>query len=245
MDRYSRSVSDRRAAAARRLTGSHLPVGLDADAVVTAALALIDADGVAGFTIRQLGERLGVSAPTIYWHVGSKAALLDQVVERVLSNMMLDTDPDQTWDRRLRLFITAAREQLLAHPHVLDLLPAATSRAVTQWSAEALAIMRQAGLTDEDAGTYAKVLLLQVLGYARAEAAVRTARSMEPVAGSSGLTYRVRPELVRPELGPDAVLMGTYDLDVQLRIMIDLLVAGVEAAIERARPGRPNPDRAG
>jgi AcrR family transcriptional regulator len=44
--------------------------GLDADAVVTAAAELADADGLAELTLARLAERLGVRSPSLYAHVG-------------------------------------------------------------------------------------------------------------------------------------------------------------------------------
>jgi len=57
-------------------------VGLDVNAVVAAAIVLLDEQGLHGFTIRALSARLGVKAPTIYWHVGSKDQLLESVIEQ-------------------------------------------------------------------------------------------------------------------------------------------------------------------
>ncbi|MBL7501265.1 TetR family transcriptional regulator [Frankia sp. CNm7] len=238
-----------RQAAGERQPVSRLPVGLDAEAVLTAALALIDEHGVSGFTIRRLGEQLGVSAPTIYWHVGSKAALFAGVVDRVLSSMMIDTDEGETWERRLRLFMTAAREQLLAHPHVLDLISPIPSRAVSRWTREALAIMRQAGFADADAAAYTKATLFHILGYARAEATIRTVNRMEPVPGATGLVYRVKPDppgtdaahQATSDADPASALMRVYDLDEQHRVVTDIFVAGIQAGLEKARASRQEP----
>ena len=44
--------------------------GLDADAVVGAAAALADAEGLEGLTLARLASGLGVRAPSLYAHVG-------------------------------------------------------------------------------------------------------------------------------------------------------------------------------
>ena len=63
---------------------------IDADAIVTSALGLLDETGVGGFTIRALADRLDVSAPTIYWHVGSKAKLMELIVDRVVADLAVE-----------------------------------------------------------------------------------------------------------------------------------------------------------
>ena len=60
-------------------------VGLDADKVIDAAVALSQGDGLATWTLRDLGERLGVAPSVIYHHVGGREALSRHVVERILT----------------------------------------------------------------------------------------------------------------------------------------------------------------
>ena len=52
--------------------------------IVDAAVALIDESGLQGLTLRSLASRLGVSAPTLYWHVKDKRHLLDLVAQYVV-----------------------------------------------------------------------------------------------------------------------------------------------------------------
>src|SRR5262249_9148205 len=119
---------------------SRRPVGLDSDAIVAAALALIDECGAASFTIRALGAQLAVSAPTIYWHIGSKARLYQAIVDRVVGDMAKTGHSRGSWEERLRRFLTAARTQLLAHPGVMELMRSVHSPAFERWAAEALGI---------------------------------------------------------------------------------------------------------
>jgi AcrR family transcriptional regulator len=63
---------------------------LTRDAIVGAALALVDAEGLAGLTTRRLGERLGVEAMSIYHHFPSKHHLLDALVDHAISTIPLE-----------------------------------------------------------------------------------------------------------------------------------------------------------
>jgi AcrR family transcriptional regulator len=216
---------------------SRRPVGLDSDTVVAAALALIDERGAASFTIRDLGSRLGVSAPTIYWHIGSKAQLYEAIVDHVVGDMAVTGQSKGSWEERLRRFLVAARTQLLAHPGVMELMRLVHSPAFERWAAEALDIMSEAGFGDRDAATYARTALLHALGCAHVEATTaRTVSYMEQVPGEAGtLEHRVKPELLADHLESRIASMTSYDLDEQHRIMTDVFIDGMRAALARAR----------
>lgn len=55
--------------------------------ILDAALAVIQEDGVAGFSTRKLGERLGCEAMSIYHHFPSKGHLLDGLVDRAIGSI--------------------------------------------------------------------------------------------------------------------------------------------------------------
>jgi len=56
--------------------------GLTRDAVVDAAVALADREGLEALTMRRLGAELGVEAMSLYNHVSSRRALLAAIAER-------------------------------------------------------------------------------------------------------------------------------------------------------------------
>jgi TetR/AcrR family transcriptional regulator, tetracycline repressor protein len=53
-------------------------------AIVDAALALMAEGGLEAVSFRRIAGRLGVSAPTLYWHVESKRHLMDLMAEELL-----------------------------------------------------------------------------------------------------------------------------------------------------------------
>jgi TetR/AcrR family tetracycline transcriptional repressor len=79
---------------------------------------MIDDEGLTGLTLRGVAGRLGVSAPTLYWHVKDKRHLLDLVADQVLAEV-----PDSTRTPRdgesipewLAESIRLRRALLLAH----------------------------------------------------------------------------------------------------------------------------------
>jgi AcrR family transcriptional regulator len=97
--------------------------GLSRVEMLTAALALIDADGVEALSMRRLGKALGRDPMRLYRHASSKDALLDGVVELVLSELPGPAVPEGgDLEKALRRTAHAFRALALAHPHVVPLL---------------------------------------------------------------------------------------------------------------------------
>jgi len=86
--------------------------------IVQAATELLDAGGESALTLRALTVRLSTGYGAIYHHVADKgdvlAAATDDVITRVLSGTVTDTDPRETL-RRLALGLFDAID---AHPWV-------------------------------------------------------------------------------------------------------------------------------
>jgi AcrR family transcriptional regulator len=62
---------------------------LTRERIVDAALQLVEAEGLAAFSTRKLGERLGCEAMSIYHHFPSKQHLLDALVEHALASVVV------------------------------------------------------------------------------------------------------------------------------------------------------------
>jgi len=82
---------------------------LSRDRIVTAAFDLVAAEGLAAFSTRKLGDRLGCEAMSIYHHFPSKHHLLDAMVDRAIDS--LEAPPTELAPiERLRRFLYAYRE---------------------------------------------------------------------------------------------------------------------------------------
>lgn len=57
---------------------------LNRDQVLREAMRLLDDDGLDALSLRNLAARLGVQAPTLYWHVKNKSALLDALADAIM-----------------------------------------------------------------------------------------------------------------------------------------------------------------
>ncbi|HEY2277867.1 MAG TPA: TetR/AcrR family transcriptional regulator C-terminal domain-containing protein [Streptosporangiaceae bacterium] len=86
--------------------------------IVATALDLLDEAGLDGLTLRQLAARLGVRAPTLYWHVRDKRELLDLLAAAILEEALAawrEPQPGQPWWEWLAARARVMRAALLAH----------------------------------------------------------------------------------------------------------------------------------
>jgi TetR/AcrR family tetracycline transcriptional repressor len=92
-------------------------VALDRQQIVREAVALLDADGFDHVTLRKLAARLGVQAPTLYWHIPNKAALVTAIAEQILTPLPArPAAPEERWQDWLIEVASGLRRALLAHP---------------------------------------------------------------------------------------------------------------------------------
>ena len=88
------------------------------DAIVTAAIGLLDREGLSALSMRRLAEELGTGAASLYWHVGSKDGLLDLVMDEIIGEGKVpDPDPEH-WQEQLK---QVARDQRAASDYIASL----------------------------------------------------------------------------------------------------------------------------
>ena len=118
------------------------------DAIVTAAVQLLDREGLAALSMRRLAEELGTGAATLYWHVGSKDGLLDLVFDHVIGEGKVpDPDPER-WQEQVKDVARAQRAASLRHPWLvrasIGRIPMGPN--ALHYSERILAILRAGGL---------------------------------------------------------------------------------------------------
>src|SRR6201991_5062729 len=70
------------------------------DDVIHTAIQLLQEVGLDGLTLRRLANELGISAPTLYWHVRDKRELLDLMAETMMRDerdKLPPIDPGLDW----------------------------------------------------------------------------------------------------------------------------------------------------
>jgi TetR/AcrR family tetracycline transcriptional repressor len=91
---------------------------IERDAVVRAAIRLLDAQGLQGVSTRRLAEQLGISGPSLYWHFENKRELLDHMAEAMLADALPSPDPavaEPDWRKWLTIAARAIRRAMVSH----------------------------------------------------------------------------------------------------------------------------------
>lgn len=130
----------------RRPGGS--PGSLTKDKVIDAALALLDRQGLAAFSVRDLARALDVFPAAVYWHVTSRNQLLALMVTRVLAGIAPPGDTPLPWQDWLRVFFRRYRDAIRRHPEIAPLIGAQLlSNASIDFALidHMLAVLEQAG----------------------------------------------------------------------------------------------------
>lgn len=112
-----------------RSQGQH--AGIDARAILRAAIQVADKDGLSALSMRRLGAELGVEAMAVYHHIPSKDALLDGIVEELAAATSVPQLNATNWQKGLRTYARAQLDNLALHPNLVTLIlsrPAVTER---------------------------------------------------------------------------------------------------------------------
>nr|WP_314089734.1 TetR/AcrR family transcriptional regulator C-terminal domain-containing protein [uncultured Shinella sp.] len=98
--------------------------GLSLERIVATAVAVLDAEGLDGLKMRQLADRLGAGAMSLYWHVSNKEEVLDLALDSVLAYRGPPPDTDrQDWREDIVHMVEDWRASMLHHPWSASLLP--------------------------------------------------------------------------------------------------------------------------
>jgi len=150
------------------------PPQIDRAAILDAALTLADEQGLEAVTMHAVARRLDVTPMALYRHLDGKNALLDGLVEQLLTSYP-QPSAGTAWDDRLTAIATAIRSTAKRHPAVFPLL--LTRPAVTTASRRARDTVREAlrdgGLPEAEVAQAERLISSAILGFATSEAAGR------------------------------------------------------------------------
>src|SRR3954453_3457632 len=75
---------------------------LTRDAIVEAALALLEREGMQGLSMRKLAQELGAGAASLYWHVGDKEELLSLMLDRIVGEAEVREPSGEDWREQVK-----------------------------------------------------------------------------------------------------------------------------------------------
>jgi TetR/AcrR family tetracycline transcriptional repressor len=144
---------------------------LSREAIVNAALRVLDREGVAGLSMRRLGVEVGSGAGAIYWHVANKEQLLQLVFDRVIGELPLPAPDPERWQDMLKQAARDTREVMQRHPGIAQLsfgrIPLGPNAIrYHEWH---LSLLRAGGLPDRVAALAGDLIHLYVGAFAYEE----------------------------------------------------------------------------
>ncbi|MGB8876648.1 MAG: TetR/AcrR family transcriptional regulator [Solirubrobacteraceae bacterium] len=232
-----RRVSSRPKATPRR-------TGLSVEAIVDAAIEVLDESGVAGLSMRRVADRLGTGAASLYAYVSGRDELLELVFDELIGRVPLPEPDPERWREQIHESLGELLEILASHR---DAALAGLGRIPTSpkalAGAEALtAVLRAGGLSDQAVALGLDQLLLYVCACAF-ERGLFAHSGMNQVEVDEYFAdidrfYAALPAERFPVLASIGEEMATYDAQARFTFGLDVLLAGLEAVDRRSRRAR-------
>jgi len=212
----------RTGSAARRAPPGPKP-GLTRSAVVEAALAIADAEGLEGVSMRRIAGALGVAPMGLYRYFANKDALLGALYDAALGGYDPRAHARGDWRARLASAFGWFRRALVSHPAVLPLAArhAGIGQTSDRISEHVLALLREVAVDDAEAARAFFALVGYVVGFAILEHAALGQRRAAGIADAdewlrlSRLRFEALPKSEYPSLVATAEHIGSYWTDAQ------------------------------
>jgi AcrR family transcriptional regulator len=216
--------------------------------IVGAAVQVADTEGLDAVSMGRVAAELGAAPMSLYRHVSAKEELLELMVDAAWGDSPGPLAPGEDWRGGLSRWAWALRAGARRHPWVVRIpisgLPIMPREVA--WFEDALACLRDTGLTE---ARKASVIML-LAGYVRnlatteadIEAAVRTS-GLDPATWMSSYADLLR-RLTDPQQFPALtafIAAGVFDVadgpDDEFIFGLDRILDGIELLIQ-ARTGR-------
>jgi AcrR family transcriptional regulator len=206
---------------------------LSRERIASAALSLIDAEGLEQCTMRRLGASLGVEAMALYHHLPTKGDLLDAVMELLLEEMDRPAPADAPPLQRVRRMMRSYWEIAVRHPRAFVLLAARrfnTDHAFQLYE-QILQAFADAGLNAADSARW-----FRLIGGFASGAGMAYAASSEVVPDATSLRLEHAPENIPyPHVRAVAPYLRLDNLDAGFEFGMDRLFAQLTLDLERPR----------
>lgn len=159
--------------------GSRPP--LSRERVLAAAVSLVDEKGLGALTMRELGQRLGVEAMSLYNHVANKDDILDGMVDLVVSEIDLPSDT-VGWKEAMRRRAASAQTVFARHPWASGLIDSRQSSgpARLRYFDQMVGTLRRAGFSLELSARAFSILDSYIYGFGRQQLNASAGSDMSP-----------------------------------------------------------------
>lgn len=213
---------------------------LSRERVLEAAVALADTGGLAALTMRSLAQSLGVEAMSLYHYVANKEALLDGVVETLMTEVEAEIGGFTVergvtaWMPVMRSRILTARRVMLRHPWAPGLIETRTAMPVplVRYFDSMLGIMVEGGFSYDLAHHAMHAMGSRFLGFdqelfkpSAAGGEDQSEAMLEDLADHLPYLTAMLAEVAHDD--PDTTL-GWCDDQAEFEFTLDILLEGLE-----------------
>jgi AcrR family transcriptional regulator len=209
---------------------------LSRDAIVEAALRVVDREGLEATSMRRVAEELGTAPSALYWHVRNKHQLLQLVLDRVVGEIELPPRDSENWQEQLKALAREMRRVLTSHGDIarvtIGAIPAGPNiLVVVEWMH---ALLREAGLPDRTVALFGDLAGLYVGAYAFEESlglASPTGEDLPPeeVLAMLGEYWASLPQDRFPHTLALGDLLFEGGPDERFEFGLDVLIRGLES----------------
>lgn len=199
------------------------PRSLTPTQIATAALAVVDADGLDALSMRAVAGELGVGTMSLYRYVADRTELEQLVVDQVLAAVDLTAPAHRPWREQVAELALRLRSAVRAHPATIPLLLARrhASPGSLQWIEATLQVLTGAGFTGEQRVVAQRTLVGYVLGALQNE-------YYGPLAGAGTAAMAALSPEAYPHLTATAQDARQLDPDDEFRRGLDAVLRGLQ-----------------
>ncbi|MFE6767782.1 TetR/AcrR family transcriptional regulator C-terminal domain-containing protein [Streptomyces fimicarius] len=232
---------------------SESPAGLDRNRITEASVRLLDADGLAKFSMRRLAAELDVTAMSLYWYVDTKDDLLELALDSVYAEIAPPREADD-WRDRLRDLARSYRELLVRHIWISPLAGTFLNIGPNSmlFSYAVQDIVRATGLPLERQTGALSAVFQFVYGFGTVEGHFKarcdaTGLTQDEYHQRAMGTIRAQPHMREIAVYSDDIMAARGgDTVEEMRerdfvFALDLLIAGIETMSARTGTGTPSP----
>jgi AcrR family transcriptional regulator len=214
---------------------------LTREAIVDAALSVLDAVGMDGLSMRRVAQELGTGAASLYWHVRNKDELFQLVFDRVTRDVVLPEPDSAHWKEQLKLLGYEMRKALSKHRDVARIsfgrVPTGPQMALlTEWL---FTLLQPIGIPDRAIAYIGDVAGLYVGAFCFEESLGLSSPTGEDLPPEQIVEmFRGYMESLPSERFPRTLaaleLIFDFNPEDRFEFGLDLMISGLEKYAERA-----------
>jgi len=200
---------------------------LSEEAIVDAALAILQAESLEAVSMRRVAAALDTGAGSLYVYIDGRDGLLEAMFDRIIAAVTLETPDPSRWRAQLHNLLERLRAELVTHPGMAAATMVDPPRTETAMRLleNLLGILLAGGLDAEVAAWAADILAAQVT-YAAIEAELRRTDPSALAAKVAANFARLPPDDF-PLITAHAAQLVAGDVDERFRFAIDVVIDGV------------------